>query len=362
MIDSEQSTYTVQPGFTLHIDDGAPEAQRVALPILVAILENSKRSFELIGMHLEGQPMKERATVPAAIRRRFQLVCSLPQAGSYALPVSLEDLSGGLPFSDALEKAMLIFRRLMEGVFAQDQRAMMDALPDQRLLRRVLEAIKGMAPRADAKWRLRLSDTSGQLFAEFDSKTIPFIQGVIVSPEEREASRVITGELKSIDFTERKFVIIYPPTGRELECVYEDAVEELLIENRREWVQVTGRVLLDEQDRPKKMIDVNDIRDVDLSPLVVEQILYGQTAIRALASIRLEPVLDDTKQLMCVERADLGIDAFSPTREGLYVELNEQLTMLWREYALADDEILDTEACRLKQALLDTFVEVLNVA
>ena len=70
MIESNKPSVTSPPGFTLHIDDGASEAHRVASSVLVSILENSQRAFELIGLYLEGRPIKERATVPAAIRRR----------------------------------------------------------------------------------------------------------------------------------------------------------------------------------------------------------------------------------------------------------------------------------------------------
>lgn len=356
MIESNQPSLTSPPAFTLHIDDGAPEAHRVASSVLVSILENSQRAFELIGLYLEGRPIKERATVPAAIRRRFQLVCNLPQPGSFAVPIAVEDLSGDLLFAEQREKATEIFKRLMTSVFARDQRALLNALPDQRLLRRVLEAVKGMAPRADAKWRLRLADAAGQPFAEFDPTTIPFIQETIVPQEEREASRIVTGELKSIDFAARKFVIIYPPTDRELECIYEDAVEDLLIENRRDLIQVTGRVLLDDAGQPKQIIDVNEIRDVDLSPLIVERVHYGDLSLQATVPVLLEPTMDASKQLLCVERVDLGIDAFAPTREGLLAELDEQLAMLWREYALADDKLLDAEAHHLKQALLSAWI------
>ena len=363
MIGSNKTSITSPPAFTLYIDDGAPEAHRVASSVLVSILENSQRAFELIGLYLEGRPVKERATVPAAIRRRFQLVCNLPHPGSFAVPIAVEDLSGGLSFLEPREKALEIFKRLTVGIFARDQQAILNALPDQRLLRRVLEAIKGMAPRADAKWRLRLSDASDLLFAEFNLNTIPFIQETIVPQEEREASRIVTGELKSIDFTARKFVIIYPPTNHELDCIYEDAVEDLLIENRRDLVQVTGRVLLDDTGQPKQIIDVNDIRDVDLSPMVVERVRYGDLSLRATVPVLLEPIMDASKQLLCVERADLGIDAFAPTREDLLAELNEQVAMLWREYALADDEILDAEAHHLKRALLDAWaIEVQDAA
>jgi len=59
-----------------------------------------------------------------------------------------------------------------------------------------------------------------------------------------------------------------------------------------------------------------------------------------------------------VSNGELGIDAFARTREGLIGELNEQIAMLWQEYALAADDTLDGEAIKVKQALLATFSEV----
>ena len=69
----------------------------------------------------------------------------------------------------------------------------------------------------------------------------------------------------------------------------------------------------------------------------------------------LEIKMEQTKQLLNVTYPELGIDVFATTLEGLLVELQEQLAMLWHEYALASDEVLDAPARQLKQALLARF-------
>lgn len=56
MIESDQPV-TCPPTFTLDIEDGASEAHRVPSSVLVAILENAQRAFELIGLHIERWPM-----------------------------------------------------------------------------------------------------------------------------------------------------------------------------------------------------------------------------------------------------------------------------------------------------------------
>ncbi len=325
--------------------------------VLVQILENAQRAFELIGVHVEGRGIKERARVSSSTSKRFQLVCQLPKPGSYAMPVNIGGASD-LFSVDLANRAFGIFRDVMEKVSARSSVGLTDILPDERILRRVLEAVKGMAPRADAQWKLSLYDVRDTSFSTFDVDTIPFVEETLVPVEQREAARVVTGELKSIDFAERKVTIIYPPTNKELACIYEDTVEDMLYEKRRDLIQVTGRVLLDERGEPKQIIDVTDIHDLDLSALMLDTVRFSGLSLKAVPELSLEIVLDETKQLLCIERNELGIDVFAPTRESLLVELQEQIWMLWQEYATASDEELDAPAYELKQALLARFSEV----
>lgn len=95
---------------------------------------------------------------------------------------------------------------------------------------------------------------------------------------------------------------------------------------------------------------------------LIDRVSYGGLTLRSRTPLILEPVIDDSGQLLCIERDDLGIDVFAPTRNALLTELNEQLIMLWREYALAENDTLDTGARELKQALLATFAETHDAA
>ena len=253
---------------SFHINPSDPQAHAVPASILVQILENAQRTFELIGVQVEGREIRERARVSAATAKRFQLVCHLPETGSYAMPVTVgsgADLLG----TEMAEKAVTIFKDVMTLVSSRNAEGLAGLLPDQRIRRRVLESIKGMAPRSDAGWTLDLHNSQNTPFATFNADTIPFVDATLVPHEQREASRVVTGELTSIDFAARKVSIIYPPTSKVLECLYEETVEDLLYERRRDFIQVTGRVLLDDQGTPKQIIDVTDIRDLDISPLSI---------------------------------------------------------------------------------------------
>jgi hypothetical protein len=345
------------PSFSFHLEGSATDDHSVPASVLVRILESAQRAFELIGVHVEGGAVKERARVSAKTTKRFQLICQLPKLGSYAMPIKVGEMEDALSVELA-NRAFQIFQSVMGKISARNSADLNSALPDARILRRVLEAVKEMAPRADAQWNLSIRDARDVSFATFDTATIPFVEETLVPVGQREAAKVVTGELKSIDFTERKVTIIYPPTNKELACIYEEAVEDLLYEKRRDLIQVTGRVLLDDNGLPKQIIDVTDIRDLDLSALSIDTVNFGGFTLKTLDHLSFEPVLDETKQLQCIEHPKLGIYVYALTRSALLAELQEQIGMLWVEYAKARDDELDAPARMLKKELLSRFSEV----
>lgn len=345
--------------FSLHIETGTENGDAVPAAVLAQILTSAQRSFELIGVYVEGRTIQQRARISAATRSRFQLVCRLPVPGCYAVPI---ELGGNDLLAEHITAAMDVFKKIIGGITNHDSEAINKAMPDVSLLPRLLEAIRGMAPRADAKWSLKLWDAGNIEFGELNTDSEATIRAAIVPADEQAESQVVTGYLTNINFIKRIVTIIYPPTKREMECVYDEAIEDLLIDNRRDLIQVTGLMVLDDAGAPKQITNVNDIRELDLSPLIVDTVRLGKLVLKAKQSITLEPATDETKQLICVTHADLGIDAFARTRDALVSELNEQIGMLWQEYALAADDDLDGMAIKMKQALLAAFSEVAHGA
>jgi hypothetical protein len=349
------------PAFSFHIEGRDREVHSAPAAVLVRLLQNAQLAFDLIGVHVEGREIKRRARISSATSQRFQLICGIPQTGSYAMPVTVGQ-ANGLFDLDFVKRAYDVFHSLVQAVSAHDSARVAAALPNERIRRRVLESIKSMAPQTEANWKLSLHDETDTVFANFDAAIPAFVDSILITEEQREAGRVITGELKRIDFAERKLTLIYPPTSKELACIYDEDIEDLLYARRRDLIQVTGRVLLDDEGAPRQIIDVTDIRDLDLSPVVLDTLHFGELHIQASPALSVEPELDDTQQLLCVVQEALGIDVFAPTRETLLAELNEQLAMLWREYALAPDAELDDKAQSLKQALRARFAEVPHAA
>lgn len=67
----------------------------------------------------------------------------------------------------------------------------------------------------------------------------------------------------------------------------------------------------------------------------------------------LEPQLDESEQLISVKDPSIGLDVWAWNKEDLILEIHEQILMLWKEYAMANPENLTSDACNLKEKLLN---------
>ena len=56
--------------------------------------------------------------------------------------------------------------------------------------------------------------------------------------------------------------------------------------------------------------------------------------------------------MFSVRMEEIGLDAFADTKSELAAEVRNQLAMLWREYALAEDRELTESARKVKRNLL----------
>lgn len=343
------------PEFSLHIHPHRDSAHEVPAVVLVQVLENAQRAFELIGLFVEGKSVKTRARVPTALSRRYQLVCKLPEPGSYAVPVTVGDGAADLISSESVRRAFGVFKDLLRAVSARDASRPAEIVPDAGVRRRVLDAVRGMAPRAGSGWTLDVQLPGEPGPAMLDEDTPAFVQQITRVDEDLTDRRTVTGELQSINFAERKITIVYPVLNRDLECFYEDQVEEMLLENRRQLIQVTGRVVVDDTGAPKRIIEVNSIQDLDMSAFEIDVVRQAGLVLRARQKIEIEPTLDETSQLICLTAHELGIDVFAETREKLRSELFEQLYVLWTEYAQADEALLTNGAKELRARLLAAF-------
>ncbi len=91
-------------------------------------------------------------------------------------------------------------------------------------------------------------------------------------------------------------------------------------------------------------------------------ITYNGRLFEFTRPLELTPEFDETTQLYCIEKPELGIDVYAYTRDQLDLELREQIAFLWDTYAMAADEELTGAALAVKQNLLGVLREVVGAA
>ena len=115
---------------------------------------------------------------------------------------------------------------------------------------------------------------------------------------------------------------------------------------------------MDADAYPKRIDEVEQIQDIDLSPFVLSEIEGRTFRLKPRNPISLLPVLTDDEQFLCLEHAPWSFDVFAKTRAELLAELKEQMLMLWQEYARESDESLSEPGQKVKQQLLADWEEI----
>src|SRR5205085_1350173 len=127
---------------------------------------------------------------------------------------------------------------------------------------------------------------------------------------------------------DRQITIVPVGSNRRLQITYPDDLEDVLLENRRALIQVTGRVLRDENEEVKKLFDLESIGPLDLSPLEITEVEHAGIRLHLREPLHLQPRLaDDNPHFLTVEDARLGLDAFAGTVSKLVDEVAESLVV-----------------------------------
>ena len=344
--------------FTIRLSGSQSGEDVIEADSLVKVLQGVQKVIYMIAMDTERAELQERARPPADIRTRYGLVCSQPQPGSYSLPMTL----GAGPqraVPELLATVSQTFQRLLRAAGDSDNKAVAELFRNDAYRARALSAIETMAPAAGSRMKVGITRNDEPEIV-LNGGTRERIRRLRSASHQERVPEVVTGWLHAIDFAAREATLLYPPTGRELTCYYEESVEVLLIESRRDLVQVTGTVVIDSEDYPTKITDVERFDIVDLTDFVVEEVPYDHGVLRFSKPLVLQPTLSESKQLMCLREDALALHVFAHSRDELLEELHDQIRMLWVECALEADEALVPSARELKGNLLNLIEEVVG--
>ncbi|NQS97374.1 MAG: hypothetical protein HQ591_02875 [candidate division Zixibacteria bacterium] len=326
--------------------------------ILTKVLTGMQRAVNLLAMQHEGVEVRKKDRTTNVIEQKYMLLCSPLSPGSVELLVNIGDPSTDIFAQQDINAVTSSFQGCCQAILKVDHSKFNKLMPDSIRRSRLVKAFQDIIPKKGIGISLEIFGNGSPIVNTNEFQTA--LKEFLIPSRIEYSILTVTGRLTRIDFDARKITIHYPVTNRELECYYDESIEDMLLENPRELIQVTGIVVFDEEDHPQKISGVDNITEIDLSPFYLTEFQYEEQTLRFMKTITLEPKLDETQQLMCLEYPLLGIDVFAYTRDELDEELEIEIGVLWRNYAIERDEMLSPKAKELKYNLLDAIHEVKN--
>ena len=165
--------------------------------------------------------------------------------------------------------------------------------------------------------------------------------------------RLVTGRLDALDFQARTLKLKLA-NGRMLSGTYSEDFEPVLLENPREWIQVRGEAVLNEDDSPHALNNITEIIAVDENPIVVSSLMIDGATRSVVRPLEFAVSFDRSEGIYTAV-GDFHMMVSADTREELKAAIDGALIFLWREYAVSDPRNFSTDALTLREQLTKTF-------
>lgn len=345
------------PRFALHFEGAAARLHKVPAGALVQALSGLQRSIFLLAMSLEGYEVAQRARVSQAIERRYSVLCELSEEGGFVQPYQIGDPNYALFDANLIAEVTEKHEQVLKAIDRNDQSALRSSVPDSFYRNGVINALWKMQPpersglilHVESRDRIRLLDGQSALIKLRSLASAR--QEPLVSPG------VVTGELIELRFQERQLRLQTIPSGRTLTAAYADDFEPMLLENPRQLVQIRGNIVFDEDgETPNAVTSVQEIVEIDISPITMERFVVGNTTYLPTRPIIFDVSFSRQDGVYYCE-GPFGIITVAETRSRLEDVIDDEVKFLWSEYSLSPDDDLASSGLALKRELQDAFKE-----
>jgi hypothetical protein len=350
------------PEFHLHFEGDGTRNHSVPAVALTQAVQALQRFVQLLAMAYEGRELKQRVRASHELERKYAVILGLPQAGGYDLPYRIGNTAQLFDRQD-IERVTSQHQTALEAIQNGDMQALRRTIPSADFRRMAINELKKMQPPSRTGLVVSLADHRGRKL--FDGETAPEklapllteAPGISIHP------RLVTGRLDAMDFQKRT-LSLQLPSGRRLDCSYSDDFEPILLENPREWVQVRGEAVLDEDNSLRALNNISEIIEVDTSPVLVGLLRFGKerTETRGSKQPLVFEVNFDPEDGMYTATGEFHMLVTGETRAEIERAVSDTLATLWHEYVMADEGGLSADALALRHQLAETFAGADNAS
>jgi hypothetical protein len=347
------------PEFHLHFEGEATRDHTVPAAALVQAVQSIQRSIQLLASAYEGQEPKQRFRVSHDMERKYAVVFSLPQNGGYDLPYHIGSTAVALFDPDDIAAVTKQYQDVLAAIDSENAQALRRAVPMADTRRKLLSEFKKMQPPRRIGVIVSIEDASGKRLLDGRTVAEKLAPLAEVTPSVVQ-TRLVTGRLDALEF--QKFSLrMTLPTGKTLEGTYADDFEPMLVENRRQLIQVRGEAILNDDGSLHALNNITEIIEIDDSPITIMDFSAVQGPLRATQPLEFEVTFDADEGIgVYTATGPFHMLASGETRDDLERAIKETLAFLWREYVASDPETLSRDALSLRDQLTTTFPGAAN--
>jgi len=333
--------------------DGVPITQMGGAPVdaVISSLSALQRMIHLIGMKAEGRVFGQRVKPSARVRREYPIVCHAPKSGSHIQPLTVG------PAGYASAAAVAARTKLLDTLKAFDSgdaEVLERILPNARERWFLADAAAGLLPQEDSGIEVTLRAGTRGPFAFKADRARALIEVARSGAPPAPERETIVGKIKAIDYSNTSLVL-KPATGRSVRVPYPLSIETFLQANVRRRISILGDPEVNSVGDVVSFRAVTNVTEIESTLAMIEGFESEAGKIVALKSLSIPVSYDFEDRLFTYQNEDLGIDAYSSKYEDLRTSVLEELDVLWRNYALAPDEELASDAVSVKRNLLQRF-------
>ena len=322
--------------------------------VLVKSLRQVQRIVYLLAKLHRGDELGQRTRASHDLERRFALMCQMPEAGSYALPVEIGNpsMQGLFDFDDeAIMQVSRTFHQVSQAMNRGDLDALRSQVPDSAYRKSLIESYKGAQPPQRLGVVLSIEDREhNKLLDGFGfADALAELDRRLTESDDQNTPAYVTGTLVRMHFEERRLQLKLL-NGRAFQATYSDDFEPDLLDHPRDLIQLHGDVTYDEHGMPTTLTEVDRIVEIDESSIKIGELTLGDLHYRADPPLHFEVVFDREDHLYDL-KGEFGITLWAEARPELEDALYETLAMLWAEYVQDESSRLSPGALKLQAEL-----------
>ena len=344
----------IEPDIELKFD-GPPIKDLGGAPAeaVISALTALQRLVHLIGMKAEGRVFRQRAKPSARVRQEYAIICKVTKEGSHVQPFDVRSSAGAFTTAASFARTRLL--ETLKAFDSGDVEVVKKFMPDPRERWFLATAASGLVPSEESKIQItiRPSGSTGHFSFKADRARLLIDRFRSGSPPS-DGVRKISGRLKVVDF-ENYVITVHPVGSRAFRLPYPPSIESFIQNNKRRRISIVGIPEINAAGDISRFEQLNSINEMDSSIAPIESFISKGDVITTDKPLRIITIYDNEDNLFIFQDSTLGIDVYSEEYSGLKDAVLDELDVLWRNYALASDEELASDALLVKKALVGRF-------